>query len=870
MTQIQSLLPERIKVFWQKIDTKGLKSTLFGYILLGYFSTFYFLYISVQSGSSWIYLWLSVFLYFWLRFNNKLLELLKPPVEVLLVVLIILYIPTFWYLNNRWTAFSISGLSPFSDIMCALIILIMGLILVINTPANRDKYLQINTDSRKYRQASLIFYGLLWFLFHTLFTEENYLHIVFQILLFMFLLSKTLWLETLTKRELWIYLVASITVFLLINDPSGHEAAHQLEAAQLVTWYSVPMYLHYFVKIYFLVLVVKIPVIMVYNHADLRRKLRIASIFQSSLPQLMQFVVLILIFFYFISGWQALNIRKVIYQKTESLTSAGNKSEPPVHRVSMLGRENVIFLPGYEPRQIIFELPEHGVLSLKKAILSNNRSFSGRDYFLYTKTDDTLQMVRLDTSFVRSLSQDLPLLTGSGLVMYPFTPREWQKRLYDNSLFEDDYNLNIFPFSFTTAPNKWSVYSNFERENWRTDKIRISTGESPSAQMRFVVGRVFIPVAGDETGELPYFAFDVYLEMSFSLFKSNFAIILLILGFLFLLADMLVIQRLGKFGTDITNIIIQKFAILKNGIRQISSGDLDYRLTMSGEDEFVELAGHFNEMGKKLKQKIEEVREKDKLDHELKIARQVQRSLLPEELPSPANYNIAASLTTANDIGGDFYDIIPLDENIYLFAIGDVSGKGSSAAFYMAQFISLLRFSPQFTRKPVEIASRLNSYFASGVKDRQIFVTSVIGILDTLAHTVTFVRTGHTPPVILPGNKKEKISEIKSHGLGIGLTRTGETFNKNLREKTIKLKPGDMFVLYTDGVIEAARATETDHPEVFGEAQFYDILNKVRDYDADQIEKSVSGALKDFYGGQAPVDDFTLLIIQRTKGDNQE
>lgn len=870
MTQVQSLSTQRFKIFWQNIDTDGLKSTLFIYLLLGYFATFYFLYISIQSGTSWIYLWLSVFFYFWIRLNNRLLELLKPPVEVLLVILIILYIPTFWYLNSRWLAFSISGLNPISDIMSALIIMIMGLILIVNTPANRSLYPNTDNELKKYRQATLVFYGLLWFVFHTLFSEENYLHIVFQILFFMFLLSKTLWLETLSRRELWIYLIISITVFFFIADPSGHEAVRQLETAQLVTWYSVPMYLHYFVKMYFLVLVVKIPVIMVYNHADLRRKLRIASIFQSSLPQLMQFVVLILIFFYFLSGWQALNLRKIIYRQIETISAAGNESTLPVHRISMIGRENVIFLPGYEPRQIVFDLPEHGVISLKKTSLSQNRSFSGRDYFIYSKIDDSLQMVRLDTGFVHSLSENLPLLVGSGLVMYPFAPREWQKLIYENNLLEDDYNLNIFPFSFTTAPNTWSVHSDFEREDWRSDKIHISSGESPFAKMRFVIGRVFIPVAGDETGDQPYFAFDVHQEISFNDIKSNFAIILLILAFLFLLADILVIQRLGKFGTDITNIIIQKFAILKKGIRQIASGDLDYRLEMSGEDEFVELAGHFNEMGKKLKQKIEEAREKDKLDHELKIARQVQRSLLPEALPEPANYRIAASLTTANDIGGDFYDIIPLEDNLYLFAIGDVSGKGSSAAFYMAQFISLLRYSPQFTRKPVEIASRLNAYFATGVKDRQIFVTSVIGILDTKAHMIKFVRNGHTPPIILPGKKDENISEVSSDGLGIGLTKTGETFDKSLKEKTVRLKPGDQFILYTDGVIEAVRATDTDHPEVFGEEQFHDILNKVRNYDANEIERSVSGALKDFYNTQAPVDDFTLFIIQRTNGDEQQ
>ena len=146
-------------------------------------------------------------------------------------------------------------------------------------------------------------------------------------------------------------------------------------------------------------------------------------------------------------------------------------------------------------------------------------------------------------------------------------------------------------------------------------------------------------------------------------------------------------------------------------------------------------------------------------------------------------------------------------------------------------------------------------------------MTSVIGVLDVKKHTIKFVRTGHTPPVLIPGNPDKEIVEISSDGLGIGLTKTGEIFRNSLKEKTITLKQDDKFVLYTDGLIEAVIIDDnTKSTEIFGEEKLRDLLIKNRDKDASGIEKEVSRAIDDFYQNQSPVDDYTLLIIQRSGG----
>ena len=238
------------------------------------------------------------------------------------------------------------------------------------------------------------------------------------------------------------------------------------------------------------------------------------------------------------------------------------------------------------------------------------------------------------------------------------------------------------------------------------------------------------------------------------------------------------------------------------------------------------------------------------------------------KLPEIRGFRIAASIKTANEIGGDFYDIIPVGEHQYLITIGDVSGKGSSAAFYMAQYISLLRYTRQFTTNPAEITLRINTYFATQIADRQIFITAIIGILDTQTSQVEFVRAGHTLPILIPGDLHKDITEIPSKGIGIGLTKTEKMFKKKNELKTISLETGDMLVFYTDGVVEAAHPYENNHsPENFieyGEQRFIELLDHSRGTSPTELIEICMADLDKFYADNIRVDDHTLFFIQKT------
>jgi serine phosphatase RsbU (regulator of sigma subunit) len=274
-------------------------------------------------------------------------------------------------------------------------------------------------------------------------------------------------------------------------------------------------------------------------------------------------------------------------------------------------------------------------------------------------------------------------------------------------------------------------------------------------------------------------------------------------------------------------------------------------------------------MGSQLQKKIDEGRIKDRLEQELKIARDVQLSLLPKILPDPEGYQIAATMRTANEVGGDFYDVIALDKKRYLLIIGDVSGKSTSAAFYMAQCVSLIRFAIQFSDNPQEIFLRLNAYFSDPSIDKQIFVTAIIALLDTQKNSVIIFRAGHNHPIYVPAKSGTKLREIKTSGLGIGLERQGKIFQKTLKSELIKFQPGDTLVFYTDGLVEAAtyktpNKSPSKQAQFFGEERFLEALKNTRMKDPEGIINSINNEISTFHGDTPLIDDLTLLVIKRT------
>ena len=878
MQKLKDRIIKRSVEFWKSINYDNLKSPSVILHLVGWIASFLLLIISIETDTNWKEVWIIFYGYFWYKLNKDILHNINPPVELLLILILFFYSIEYSYANSIFKSLAAAGtkyissdpLGLASNILLAVLVLLFGLILIINSGKNQTINFYANDDrnrKKKYNQGVLFIYTFVGLFAHILiFYEHVYYLYLFQFFLILILISKTSWVERLSKNELWIYFFVFLSIYSFINDPAGFQLVKSISANQKATWFSLPYYLHFLVKTYFLVLLIKIPIVLIYNHAGLERKLRIAGLFQSTFPQFIQFVFLIAIFFFFIAGWQSERLREILLSQDIKMLKE-NVASGITHRIVYLNQqESKVKIPGYLPIGFPEEYPKVGVFQLQVA----ESYYGGKDYFLYFTLNQTqqrrLHFIKIDTVFTKYLANHLSVLVGSGLILYPYALKTWQKFFSDQDLLQADSDIRIYPFDITSENSSWSIITSIQNPDSNFKQVHFISQEDIFGNQKFTIGRVFLPIVNATDSNLKYFAFDIFFSMQMSLTNSTMSKIVLALVILFLLLNVFVIRRVGKFGTQINRIIVQKFNSLKSGIREISAGNLDYKFKMEGEDEFVELAGHFNQMGDKLKKTIAEAREKDRLDHELKIARQVQLNLLPTKLPEIAGYKIAASLKTANEVGGDLYDLIPLTKNKYLFTIGDVSGKGSSAAFYMAQFISLLRFSPQFTHVPIEIALRLNKYFSTQIADRQIFITAIIGILDINSDTITFVRAGHNPPLKIPGNINLDIKEINTNGLGIGLTKRQQKFKNTLQIGKIKLYKGDMLVFYTDGVVEAAIPSKVikNGVEIFGEDRFKQILIEYRGREAHELVVAVTDALNIFYGNHPQVDDHTLVIIQKS------
>ncbi len=860
MPKEKNHLKSRFLKFIDEFNPKDLKNTNTYAITIGWFLTinFFFFSLDQQNQDSWIYLWIILNAYFWKNLNSIILSAIKPLMELLLLLLFVLICFDILLLSFSVGIFENVGIKILHSFTLSFIALITGLVLIINSRKNKFKKPNINNIMR---QGVLISYAIIGYLAHTLvFFDHIYYLYLFQVILFIILLKKTGWLESLTKSELFYYFIAFVILFFIIPGDNVFQEILKQSNTQKTLLISIPYYFYLFFKMYVLVLVVKTPIVVIYNHASLSKKLSISGLFQSTIPQLIQFLLLIFVFYFIVSGWQANQLRNTIKNTIENISN--EKSEPGLFysNFTVTNEDSIHSLKGYESIHFKKSNPKTGIIGIKKI---NNENI---DYFLFKNNKDSirneLSFVRVDSLFIAHLAKQLSVINGSGIMAYPYFLKEWQKIVYNISFWQNNQNIKIFLFGLLSNNQGIPIQTQFEiLEKPDTDFV-FKGLSSFSGNRKLVTGRLYLPLLNDQNNN-SHFAIDIYFDPNISFFNSFVAKIILVFILLFFLFNLFITRRMVKFGSEIRQMIVQKFNQLKNGIREISSGNLDYKVELEGEDEFVEFAERFNQMGNKLKETIAGLREKDRLDHELQIARNVQLSLLPAKIPVVPGFDVAAIMETATEVGGDFYDIFAINENKYLFTIGDVSGKGSSAAFYMAQFISLLRYSVQFTDNPEEVAFRLNNYFTSHVNDKQIFVTAIIGILDLETNEISMVRAGHNLPMLIPGNKEKEIKELHSSGLGFGLTK--DKFQKSLKVKKFIIAKGDMLLLYTDGVIEAAHPNVQGNIQILGEEKLPKIVSDYREVSASVLVKKIDNELKSFYGKNPIVDDYTLLVLQRTK-----
>jgi phosphoserine phosphatase RsbU/P len=348
--------------------------------------------------------------------------------------------------------------------------------------------------------------------------------------------------------------------------------------------------------------------------------------------------------------------------------------------------------------------------------------------------------------------------------------------------------------------------------------------------------------------------------------NENFARILLIMlaiiGVLFLVIEAAALVMGLALARSITGSVHELF----RGTERVRHGDFSHKIRIEARDQLGELADSFNSMTASIEELLRQAAEKRRLEEELRIAREIQMSLLPQGPLVVPGLSLTAVCVPAREVGGDYYDFLPLDEDRLGLLIADVSGKGTSAALYMAELKGIMLSLCQMHRSPRELLIHANHIIADNL-DARSFITMTYAVIDRRARTMTYARAGHTPMIHLsPKGPRREARILAPDGLVLGLKiDRGEMFERLLEESVIDLHTGDLFVLFTDGISESMNEVS----DTFGETRLGKLIEEHGHLPFDQLRERILREIEAFVGNASQHDDMTMILV-KVEGEHAE
>ncbi|MDQ6701077.1 MAG: SpoIIE family protein phosphatase [Acidobacteriota bacterium] len=352
-----------------------------------------------------------------------------------------------------------------------------------------------------------------------------------------------------------------------------------------------------------------------------------------------------------------------------------------------------------------------------------------------------------------------------------------------------------------------------------------------------------------------------------AVFGQNFKIaqgiflLFLAVAVLFLLVELVSLI----IGVSLTRSITRAVHNLYVGTKKVTAGDFSHRIEVRGGDQLAELGASFNSMTEHLERLISVEKEKERLQSELEIAKEVQYQLFPKAVPTLRTLELTGTCHPARMVSGDYYDFLCLQNNIVALAIGDVAGKGISAALLMASIQSIVRtqlsagipamaaaagnghahahFSTSY------IVSQLNKQLYANTAPEK-YATFCFALYDEERKSLSYTNAGHLPPILLR-NGQATLLEVTG-------TVVGAFPMSRYEEKTVDLVSGDVLLAYTDGVTEP----ENEFGEEFGVDRMVELLVRHQGLDAHEISARIMEAVQDWNHAAELPDDMTLLLAR--------
>ncbi|MCK4594392.1 SpoIIE family protein phosphatase [bacterium] len=302
---------------------------------------------------------------------------------------------------------------------------------------------------------------------------------------------------------------------------------------------------------------------------------------------------------------------------------------------------------------------------------------------------------------------------------------------------------------------------------------------------------------------------------------------------------------------------------LRRGVKQLGAGNFSYRLKVKAKNEFGLLASAFNDMAERLENLHGPPKQNARIARDLEIARQLQRSYLPKEPPIYRGVNIAGFCEPAYEVGGDYYDFIPIDDRRLGVLVADVSGKSLQGLMIMLMLRTILRSTVprHFDARPT--LCETNTILSPDMRTGN-FVTCVYYVYDSRNRSLDVVNAGHNPLLVHHRDENE-VEVVKTRGRPLGLIEP-EEFYRTLESTTVQLNPGDTVLIYTDGITESMN----DRMELFGEQRLQEAFTMFAELKPEELVKKLAETVHAFVGDAKKFDDMTLVALQIEKTDAEK